>query len=1424
MAKLQILAGTTSKLIDIFAQDSSVATGAGLTGLVFNTASLTAYYYREGAASAVSITLATMTLGTWATGGFIVVDGTNMPGAYQLGVPNAALAAGAKSALIMLKGATNLAPVVLEIELLAIDNQDAVRGGLTALPNAAAGATNGLACLVAHGGTAQAGAAGTITLAAGASATNDLYKGDEVAILAATGGGQCRMITSYVGATKVATVDWNWTVTPDSTSVYEVRGASGAKLDSNLKVQGVVLTDTVTTYTGNTLQTGDNFARLGAPVGASISADIAGVQADTDNLQTRIPTSLVSGRIDASVGAYQSGQAPLQPTTAGRTLDVTATGEAGIDWANIGAPTTAQVLSGTTVGVVTALTTNNDKTGYTLTATESLNLTTGTASAGGASTITLVAPAVATASLYVGAQIKLVGGTGTGQVRTITAYTAGRLATVDWPWIVTPDGTSVYAVLAQEGAALNSTLQVTSASVQGNVTGSVASVTGAVGSVAGNVGGNVVGSVASVTGNVAGNVTGSVGSVATGGIVAGSFAAGAIDATAIATDAIGSAELAASAVTEIQTGLATSASIATLQADTDDIQTRLPAALVSGRMDSSVGAVAAAAITNVAFAAGAIDAAAIATDAIGSAELAASGVSEIAGAVWDELTSSHLVAGSFGQSQQIIRNGTAQAGGATSITLDAGASAVNSFYNNTIVEIVGGTGVGQARFITAYVGATKVATVQAWATNPDATSVFLILPFDSIPGAVAPTASQNAAAVWDEVRASHVAAGSFGQGVASVQGNVTGSVGSVTGSVGSVATGGIVAGSFAAGAIDAAAIATDAIGSAELAASAVTEIQTGLATAAALATVQSDTDDIQTRLPAALVSGRMDSSVGAYAAGLTPLQPTVAGRTLDVAATGEAGLDFDNIKDATGAHTLTNIRVPNVTLTDTVTTYTGNTPQTGDNFARLGAPVGASIAADIAGVQADTDNIQTRLPATLDGGNIRAAVEAYASGQAPLQPTVAGRTLDVATTGEAGLDFDNIKDATSPHTLANVTVPTVTLTTTTTSVTNDVGITQTGADKVWASAVRTLTGFGTLVSDIWSNASRTLTAFAFSVTVGTNTDKTGYSLSAGGVQAIWDALTSALTTVGSIGKLLVDNINATISSRLASASYVSPPSAASISTQVWSEPIPGSFGAGSAGGKLNSVAMVTDPWNTALPGSYPVGSAGNILASRPTAAQIDTQLSGTHGAGLWGATAGSGANQVTITVETTGSVPIPNSVVTIKNALQSAVLAQGLTDGNGQVIFNLDNGSYKALILTVYPYNPLAPQTLVVSGTTSATYQLSQAAAITPATSPSLCRIYATLRKLDGTIASLEPVRFRLQTSGSFQASGNIIVVQEISNQTDANGFFFVDLTRSSVIMGIDDVTTAVYKVTATGANLAHTFSVPDTGSADLLTLTLTAV
>lgn len=73
-------------------------------------------------------------------------------------------------------------------------------------------------------GTAQAGAAGTITLAAGASATNSYYsgRGAIVFIRSGTGAGQDRPITAYVGSTKVASVTPNWTAAPDNTSVYDI--------------------------------------------------------------------------------------------------------------------------------------------------------------------------------------------------------------------------------------------------------------------------------------------------------------------------------------------------------------------------------------------------------------------------------------------------------------------------------------------------------------------------------------------------------------------------------------------------------------------------------------------------------------------------------------------------------------------------------------------------------------------------------------------------------------------------------------------------------------------------------------------------------------------------------------------------------------------------------------------------------------------------------------------------------------------------------------------------------------------------------------------------------------------------------------------------------------------------------------------------
>jgi hypothetical protein len=67
----------------------------------------------------------------------------------------------------------------------------------------------------------------------------------------------------------------------------------------------------------------------------------------------------------------------------------------------------------------------------------------------------------------------------------------------------------------------------------------------------------------------------------------------------IAANAVNASALATDAVTEIQSGLATQASVDTIQSDTNDIQTRLPAALESGRIAAALDSATAAKIDNI---------------------------------------------------------------------------------------------------------------------------------------------------------------------------------------------------------------------------------------------------------------------------------------------------------------------------------------------------------------------------------------------------------------------------------------------------------------------------------------------------------------------------------------------------------------------------------------------------------------------------------------------------------------------------------------------------------------------------------------------------------------------------------------------------------------------------------------------------------
>lgn len=121
-----VRAGSTSVRIPVHIVDTSTLTatdntaGRGKTGLAYNTASLTCYYFRENQGNNAStvLSLVTYTRGAaWTSGGFVEQDATNTPGDYWLCLSDAVVAAGAGWAMVTLKGAANMVQTTIKIIL-----------------------------------------------------------------------------------------------------------------------------------------------------------------------------------------------------------------------------------------------------------------------------------------------------------------------------------------------------------------------------------------------------------------------------------------------------------------------------------------------------------------------------------------------------------------------------------------------------------------------------------------------------------------------------------------------------------------------------------------------------------------------------------------------------------------------------------------------------------------------------------------------------------------------------------------------------------------------------------------------------------------------------------------------------------------------------------------------------------------------------------------------------------------------------------------------------------------------------------------------------------------------------------------------------------------------------------------------------------
>lgn len=860
-------------------------------------------------------------------------------------------------------------------------------------------------------GTAQAGAAGSITLAAGAAAYD--LTGCIVRTTGGTGGGgaggannQARLITAYNTSTKVATVVPNWETTPDGTTTYDV-------LLTEMAVNALV---------------------------------------------TRA----------------------LRPTTDGRTIDVSAGGEAGLDWANIGSPTTAQALTGTTVDLVANAVDSTAIANDAITAakiaagaidaatfaagaidaaaiadgaidaatfaagainaaaiatgaidadalasdavTEMRSLISGTSDSGTTTTMVDAARTEADTDYWAGDIILFTSGTIANQARIITAFDPATDTITFTPATTQAVATQTYEILAGSRAVLAG-ITHTSARIP-NVT--------------------LTDTVTTYTGNT----------LQTGD----SFA-----------------RLGA------PTGASVSVDIAGVQSDTDNMQTRLPAALVGGRMDSSVGAMAVNVVTAAAiadgaidaatFAAGAIDAAAIANAAIDAATFAAGAIDNAAFNVTETLTANPaaggITAASFAagaidaaaiatnaidadalatdavnEIRDAILNivtGTADAGSTASTIVDAERTeATTDYWQHGVVEMTSGPNIGQIRRVTAFNAATDTLTMApAFKSAVAAGNTYRII--HVLADGLRPVTEGNEdvdvdsagdvgtdVQTWGDVAVNALLSGRVDASVGAMAANVVtaaaiadGAIDAATFAAGAIdntafnvtetltanpAAGGITSASFAAGAITAAVIATGAIDADALAADAVTELRSLVSGTADSGSTTTMVDAARTEADTDYWAGDVllftSGSLNGQARIITAFDPALDQITFTPATTQAVATHTYEIIPGARAIlagiTHTSARIPNVTLTDTVTTYTGNTPQTGDSFVRLGAPAGASMSVDIAGVQSDTNDLQTRIPAALVSGRMDSSVGAMAA-NVVTAAAIADGAIDAAT-------------------------------------------------------------------------------------------------------------------------------------------------------------------------------------------------------------------------------------------------------------------------------------------------------------------------------------------------------------------------------------------------------------------------------------------
>ena len=279
MALIGYKRGQGSIILRVKILNSSVTTGAGLTGLTSASTGLIIAAIADNEATSTAYTVAgtnvetITTLGTYAapTSGkcrFKEVDATNHKGVYEIQLADARYAvSSAKSLLVSISGATNAAETDVVIPLQDLDPYDSVRAGLTAMPNVSSGSAG--AIVTSGTGTAQLSTSSGLVTLAGVTHTGAVIP-------------TVTTVTNQLTAAQIATGVWQDATAGDFTvsssigkSLYTsgvVPGGSGGLFIAGTNAATTVTTAFTSTFTGNL--TGNVGGNVTGSVGSVASGGI----------------------------------------------------------------------------------------------------------------------------------------------------------------------------------------------------------------------------------------------------------------------------------------------------------------------------------------------------------------------------------------------------------------------------------------------------------------------------------------------------------------------------------------------------------------------------------------------------------------------------------------------------------------------------------------------------------------------------------------------------------------------------------------------------------------------------------------------------------------------------------------------------------------------------------------------------------------------------------------------------------------------------------------------------------------------------------------------------------------------------------------------------------------------------------------------